>query len=85
MRQNEKQPYSWYADEGKLFKRKVDGFIMGESLQLGEFIDGTEDTIDNYEEIDDPDYEQKKAEKEAMEAERMRRRDAMRKHPFMTE
>ena len=29
---------------------------MGNELYLGLFIDGTEDTIDNYEEVVDPDY-----------------------------
>lgn len=42
------------ASEGKTFRRKVDGFIMGNYLIMGEFVDGTEDTIDNYEEVDDP-------------------------------
>lgn len=70
MKQDEKQPINWYAEEGKVFKRKIDGFIMGESMQLGDFIDGTVDTIENYEEVDGPDYEAKKAAKEAKEAER---------------
>lgn len=46
----------YVAKEGYTYKRKVDGFIMGNELYLGLFIDGTEDTIDNYEEIEDPDY-----------------------------
>ena len=44
------------AKEGYTYKRKVDDFIMGNELYLGLFIDGTEDTIDNYEEVEDPDY-----------------------------
>lgn len=41
------------AKEGYTFQRKVDGFIMGNELYLGLFIDGTQDTIDNYEEVID--------------------------------
>lgn len=41
------------ATEGKTFKRKVDGFIMGTEMYLGKFIDGTIDTLDNYEEVVD--------------------------------
>lgn len=46
--------YKYYkAKEGYIFKRKVDNFIMGKDLYLGLFIDGSEDTIDNYrEEVD---------------------------------
>ena len=44
------------AKEGYTFKRKVDDFIMGNELYLGKFIDGTDDVIDNYEEVEDPDY-----------------------------
>lgn len=44
------------AKEGYTFKRKVDNFIMGNELYLGKFIDGTADIIDNYEEVEDPDY-----------------------------
>ena len=39
----------YMADEGKVFSRKSDGFIMGSGLDLGE-----SDTIENYEEIDVP-------------------------------
>ena len=39
------------AQEGYTYKRKVDGFIMGNELYLGLFIDGTDDVIDNYEEV----------------------------------
>ena len=41
------------AKEGYTFRRKVDNFIMGNELYLGKFIDGTEDVIDNYEEVVD--------------------------------
>ena len=41
------------AKEGYTFKRKVDSFIMGNELYLGLYIDGTQDTIDNYEEVID--------------------------------
>ena len=41
------------AKEGYTYKRKVDNFIMGNELYLGKFIDGTEDVIDNYEEVVD--------------------------------
>lgn len=41
------------ATDGKTFKRKVDGFIMGNELYLGKFIDWTDDVIENYEEVED--------------------------------
>ena len=41
------------AKEGYTYKRKVDDFIMGNELYLGLYIDGTQDTIDNYEEVID--------------------------------
>lgn len=41
------------AKEGYTYKRKVDDFIMGNELYLGIFIDGTDDAIDNYEEVID--------------------------------
>ena len=44
------------AKEGYTFKRKVDNFIIGNELYLGKFIDGTDDVIENYEEVEDPDY-----------------------------
>lgn len=44
------------AKEGKTYRRKIDGFIMGNDMYLLKFIDGTDDVIENYEEIDDPDY-----------------------------
>ena len=43
----------YIADEGKTFVRLIDGKIMGNDLYLGLFVDGNEDTIDNYkEEVD---------------------------------
>ena len=41
------------AKEGYTYKRKIDGFIMGNELYLGLFIDGTNDVIENYEEVVD--------------------------------
>ena len=40
----------YIADEGKTFVRLIDGKIMGNDLYLGLFVDGSEDTIDNYKE-----------------------------------
>ena len=43
----------YIADEGKTFVRLIDNKIMGNDLYLGLFVDGSEDTIDNYkEEVD---------------------------------
>ena len=43
----------YIADEGKTFVRIIDNKIMGNDLYLGLFVDGSEDTIDNYkEEVD---------------------------------
>ena len=47
----EKRIYT--ASEGKTFRRKVDGHIMGNRMVLGNFVDGTPDEIDNYEEVVD--------------------------------
>ena len=41
------------AKEGYTYKRKVDEFNMGNELYLGKFIDGTDDVIENYEEVVD--------------------------------
>jgi hypothetical protein len=38
---------NYTCDEGKVFKRKADDFIMGDGLSLGET-----DSIDNYDEVD---------------------------------
>lgn len=48
----------YYCDEGKVFRRKVDGFIMGNGLDLGDA-----DSIENYEEVDNPNNEDNKEEK----------------------
>ena len=43
----------YIADEGKTFVRIIDNKIMGNELYLGLFVDGSEDTINNYkEEVD---------------------------------
>lgn len=54
MKQNEKYPQCWTADEGKTFIDKRDGEDVGESIYLG-----TTDSIDNYEEVEikDESYE----------------------------
>lgn len=49
------------AAEGKTFVRIEDGFIMGNDLYLGLYIDGSEDKIENYKEIDDPSMQQKES------------------------
>jgi len=41
-----KQTYT--ADEGKIFKSKVDGALLSNVLYLG-----SEDSIDNYEQVDE--------------------------------
>lgn len=43
------------AQKGMTYRRKIDGYIMGNELYLGKFIDGTDDIIENYEEVEDPD------------------------------
>ena len=48
-----KEANHYIAKEGYTYKRKIDGFIMGNELYLGKFIDGTDDVIDNYEEVVD--------------------------------
>ena len=50
------QTNHYNAKEGYTYKRKIDGFIMGNELYLGKFIDGTDDVIENYEEVVDNDY-----------------------------
>ena len=40
------------AKEGKTFLRLKDGYRMGDEMYLGLFIDGTEDVIENYIEVD---------------------------------
>lgn len=43
----------YVAQEGMTYRRKADGHIMGNELYLGKFIDGTDDVIENYEEVED--------------------------------
>ena len=45
------QPNHYTADEGKTFKRIEDNFIMGNDMYLYDYIDGTPDKIENYEEV----------------------------------
>ena len=40
----------YIADEGETFVRLIDNKVMGNDLYLGLFVDGSEDTIDNYKE-----------------------------------
>ena len=62
------------AKEGYTYKRKIDDFIMGNELYLGLFIDGTEDTIDNYEEINCPEkYKGNEAYDNTLKAERYKK------------
>lgn len=44
-------PNHYIADEGKTFKRIEDNFIMGNNMFLYNYIDGTPDNIENYEEV----------------------------------
>lgn len=53
MTQDINNPIHYTADEGKTFNRIEDGFIMGNDMYLGKYIDGTDDVIENYEEVDD--------------------------------
>jgi hypothetical protein len=52
----------YYCDEGKVFRRKADGFIMGNGLDLG-----ATDSIENYEEVDDPNAKDNKEEEKTNE------------------
>lgn len=54
----------YYCDEGKVFQRKDDGFIMGNGLDLGD-----NDIIDNYEEINDPELKDSESNKVEIEHE----------------
>ena len=45
----------YYCNERKVFRRKADGFIMGNGLDLGDA-----DSIENYEEVDNPNPEDNK-------------------------
>lgn len=48
-----KEANYYKAKEGYTYERKIDGFIMGNELYLGKFIDGTDDVIENYKEVID--------------------------------
>ena len=52
----------YYCDEGMVFRRKADGFIMGNGIDLG-----YTDSIENYEEVDDPNAEDNKEEEKTNE------------------
>ncbi len=56
----------YLCDEGKVFRRKSDGFIMGDGLCLG-----IKDTIENYEEIDNPEPTKAAESAEEKEEEKM--------------
>ena len=47
------------AKEGYTYKRKIDGFIMGNEIYLDLFIDDTQDVIENYKEVIDENQETK--------------------------
>lgn len=51
------------AQEGMTYQRKIDGYIMGNELYLGKFIDGTDDVIENYQEVADPNFRTEKLSK----------------------
>ena len=50
------EPNHYTADKSKTFKRIEDGFLMGNDMFLYNYIDENPDSIDNYEEVEDPDY-----------------------------
>lgn len=52
MKQDTIETIHWIAEEGKVIVRKNDGFVMGKDIYLHAYIDGTEDVIDNYEEVE---------------------------------
>ena len=47
----------YYAQEGKVFRSKIDGAILSNVLILGKH-----DSLDNYEEIDEPIYTEEEEE-----------------------
>lgn len=48
---------TWVADEGKTFMCKINNEIVGNNIQLGDNpITNEPDVIENYVEVDDPDY-----------------------------
>lgn len=61
---------TWIADEGKTFMCKINNEIIGNNIQLGDNpITNEPDTIDNYIEVDDPDYVEGVSEDELNEPE----------------
>lgn len=70
MVQDEKNLKHYTADKGYTFRRKIDGFIMGNDMYLGlSNIDKkTEDVIENYEEIVDENYVEETDNKNKMRA-----------------
>ena len=55
MIQSKIYPQCWEAEEGKTFKRKANGAVVGKYLSLGK-----KDSIENYEEVEllnENDYE----------------------------
>lgn len=68
----ERQRY-YTATKGMTYKRKIDGAIVGSSIYLGKFIDGSDDVIDNYEEIIDEEFQKRMEELEKRKLERATR------------
>lgn len=61
---------TWKADEGKVFIRKFDNFIMGDCIQLGlNNLTKEPDTIENYEEIIDEEHTSKENYEEIIDEE----------------
>jgi hypothetical protein len=65
------------ATDGMIFKRKIDGVIVGSSLYLGKFIDGSVDVIENYEEVVDEEYQKRMEERKNIRKELEKKRDEM--------
>lgn len=65
------------ATGGMAYKRKIDGAIVGSSLYLGKFIDGSVDIIENYEEVVDEEYQKRMEEHKNIRKELEKKRDEM--------
>jgi hypothetical protein len=63
------------ATGGMTYKRKIDGVIVGSSLYLGKFIDGSVDVIENYEEVVDEEYQKRMEEQKNIRKELEKKRD----------
>jgi ribosomal 50S subunit-associated protein YjgA (DUF615 family) len=72
----ERQRY-YSASEGMTYKRKIDGVVVGSSLYLGKFIDGSVDVIENYEEVVDEEYQKRMEEHKNIMKELEKKRDEM--------